>query len=365
MNKKGMTLVELAVYMVLAALVLAPVIMLVNNTSISMARDAGRTNLQMSGREIMQIIYDDLKNTGFKIWPNGNDFLPEPSATIFVSGTNYFYRTGSDVGKCCRPGCIDSAAVPDGCKTKCNVSNDGCKNITFIEDGTTKTKKEVDPDNIYIVKDSSSFVNGNSYILPQRWSATSNAWVFDQNNQYLYPNATNCGTSCKSLVSRYDTLEARMGKLNKAGEWEGEGAYMIRYYVKDTTNFMLARKVIPPGTLPSQGRETVLARNVAAFKIRFSDNLKDWYDYFDKTKRDHILKKIDMQYIKVILVLRDPKKLAATKSQSIMLIPAVPAGDVTNGYHRSNDAIVLTPTDQALYEKYEMVIPIPNNGLYP
>jgi len=72
-----------------------------------------------------------------------------------------------------------------------------------------------------------------------------------------------------------------------------------------------------------------------------------------------------MQYIKVILVLRDPKKLAATKDQSIVLIPAVTANDPTADFRRSIDAITLTPTDQALYEKYEIVVPIPNNGLFP
>ncbi|MDR2591479.1 MAG: prepilin-type N-terminal cleavage/methylation domain-containing protein [Chitinispirillales bacterium] len=348
MNKKGMTLVELIVYIVLAAFVLAPVIMLVNNSSISMARDAGRTNLQMSGREIMQIIYDDLKNTGFKVWPDGGGFgPPDTGATIMFSGTNYFKK---DDGKCCKPGSVSSA--PAGCTDAC-PNGDTTYNIPNGRGGDSSVTK-VNPNSVYIVQDSSSFVNGNSYI--KRWSNTNSAWAD------LNQNSTGCSGSenCKSLVARYDTLEARMSKLKKDGT--SDNTYTIIYNVRDTTKFMLTRIVIPLGKPKS---ETVLARNVAAFKIRFSDNLKDWYDYFDKQKHEHILKKKDMQYIKVILVLRDPKKLAPTKNQTIEIIPAVAANDVTADYHRSRDAIIMTPTDQALYEKYEMVIPIPNNGLYP
>jgi prepilin-type N-terminal cleavage/methylation domain-containing protein len=67
MNKKGMTLLELMVYIALAALLLAPVIMLMHNSSLNMARDAKALDLRVSGRDVLNIMYGDIINTGFKI----------------------------------------------------------------------------------------------------------------------------------------------------------------------------------------------------------------------------------------------------------------------------------------------------------
>jgi hypothetical protein len=67
MGKRGMTLVELLVYIALAALLLAPVTMLLRDSSVSMARDAGYAGLRMVGRELLGVIYEDLMNTGFKL----------------------------------------------------------------------------------------------------------------------------------------------------------------------------------------------------------------------------------------------------------------------------------------------------------
>ncbi|MDG5814188.1 hypothetical protein QA601_03795 [Chitinispirillales bacterium ANBcel5] len=66
MNRKGMTLLELIIYISLAMFLLAPVIMLVNRSSFFMARDTTVSSLRVTGNEIKQVLYDDIKNTGYK-----------------------------------------------------------------------------------------------------------------------------------------------------------------------------------------------------------------------------------------------------------------------------------------------------------
>lgn len=66
MNKKGMTLLELIVYIILASFLLAPVIFLVQRSSMDMARDNSSSILRSQGKDILNIIYDDFKNTGYK-----------------------------------------------------------------------------------------------------------------------------------------------------------------------------------------------------------------------------------------------------------------------------------------------------------
>ncbi|MDG5815568.1 prepilin-type N-terminal cleavage/methylation domain-containing protein [Chitinispirillales bacterium ANBcel5] len=66
MNKKGLTLVELLVYIVIAGFLLAPVIMMVQRSSLFMAKDSESAALRTKGEDVMQIFYDDIKNTGFK-----------------------------------------------------------------------------------------------------------------------------------------------------------------------------------------------------------------------------------------------------------------------------------------------------------
>lgn len=67
MNEKGMTLLELVVYMFLAALIMAPIVMLMQNSSKTMAHDATTTDMRMTGQDVLNIMYNDLKNTGFKL----------------------------------------------------------------------------------------------------------------------------------------------------------------------------------------------------------------------------------------------------------------------------------------------------------
>lgn len=67
MNKKGLTILELIVYIALAAFLIAPVIFLVHKSSINMARDNSSTVLRSVGTDVLNILYDDLKNTGFKV----------------------------------------------------------------------------------------------------------------------------------------------------------------------------------------------------------------------------------------------------------------------------------------------------------
>ncbi|MCL2688866.1 MAG: hypothetical protein FWE57_03330 [Chitinispirillia bacterium] len=63
----GMTLLELAVYVALAGLLMAPVIMLMHNASFNMARDANSMTLRTSGRDVVNIIFNDVRGTGFKL----------------------------------------------------------------------------------------------------------------------------------------------------------------------------------------------------------------------------------------------------------------------------------------------------------
>jgi len=63
----GMTLLELVVYIALAALLMAPVVMLMQNASLNMARDSNSMNLRVSGRDAVNIMYDDIRGTGFKL----------------------------------------------------------------------------------------------------------------------------------------------------------------------------------------------------------------------------------------------------------------------------------------------------------
>ncbi len=272
-NKKGMTLVELMVYMVLAALLLAPVIMLVQNSSVNMARDASNVNLRMSGRELLNIIYDDLRNTGFKL----NNF----SAVREVS---YI-----DLDRLAQHEAACGATPPSETIGACPAS---------IFDSTY---------------DISSFrpinkVNSDSY---------------------------------------YDALTVRMGRLTGAGAWDGIDS--ITYNVD---NRELKRTI--KGKDNPNPKTVILARNVEALKFRYSEDLINWDDTFAADK-DGLVAKSLVQYIKAIIVTKDNKKLSATKTTTIKLIEPEDGAAGLN----------LVKDDQALYERHEIVIPIPNNGLFP
>lgn len=247
MNKKGMTLVELLVYMVLAALLLAPVVMLMQNASISMARDASSVSLRMSGRELLNIIYDDLKNTGYKLRP---DFTADTAVSYYVDG-----------------------ASP---------------------------------------KDYSSFMPGSKV----------------------------------GGGKFYDTLTVRVGRLNESGTALSR-IDTISYGVDDAGGQKLLRRRIKN---PDNAGTTTLARNVQALRFLYSENLADWRGDFIHTDPVELKSKRNVRYIKVIIVLKDNKRLSPVKpAPAIVLAP----GDT------------LKPTDEALYERREIVVTIPNNGLFP
>jgi type II secretory pathway pseudopilin PulG len=246
-NQKGMTLVEVLVYIVLAAMLLAPVIMLVQNSSVTMARDASNVSMRMTGRELLNTIYDDLKNTGYKLDPA--DFTAK-----------------------------DEAIIDDA--------------------------------------DESSF-------LPEK---TDNKF--------------------------FDKLTVRIGKLDPAsGVWGGVDE--ISYWVDDKKELKRSKETIG-GTDPP--KVITLARNIAALKFRYSEDMLSWYD--TENLITDIDAKVDVQFIKVIIVQKDDKKLAVTN-------PA-PAITLIDNW-KSTDKLIFAPAkgDLALYERHEAVIPIPNNGLFP
>ncbi|MDR0330346.1 MAG: type II secretion system GspH family protein [Chitinispirillales bacterium] len=258
MNKKGMTLLELLVYMVLAAFLLAPVIMLMQNSSVSMARDAVNTELRISGRDIVNIMYDDLKNTGFKIHPS--TFKSDLAATYIAF----------------------------------DVPSPGS-------------------DPVIIVNDSSSI------------------------------------TSVNDGAGFYDEFTAIMGRLNDAGAWVGIDTISYRVDAADPTRPLTRRH--RKGTIGGANSDAtqVIARNVAALKFRYSEDLVDWEDEIDPAAgADDLAYKKAVKYVKAVLVLKDNKKLSPVTKQEFAL----------------TDDIALTVDDKALYERYEVVIPVPNNGLF-
>jgi len=276
MNKKGMTLLELLVYMALAALLLAPVIMLMNDSSKNMARDASKTDLNISGRDLLNIIYDDLRNTGYKL-NNLTNF------TVTDAATYYF-----DSLACSDPICVDG-----------------------------------------FLHDSSSF------------------------RSYNGPNT--------DPEKYYDRLDIIKGVLNSSNDWVGIDT--VRYYVSDsgaTGTKRLTREVIEVRVSGGITRPPakVLARNVVALQFQYSDNLIDWYDDYvydsDVLTADPpiggMYDKLLVKYIKVIIVLEDKKRLSPVDNQKIVVIPP---------------DLDFPAVNQYLYERHEIVVPIPNNGCYP
>jgi len=232
-------------------------------------------SLRMNGREILNIIYDDLKNTGFKLKPN---FTFEWEA-VYVTPEAF-------------------EAWGKSCPENPPLSQSDC---------------------------------------PARLDASIGK--VDISSFRLRINKTDVN---------YDTLTVRMGKLG-AGTDEKLLIDTITYYVDvDNDKMKLIRKI--EGISASSALEKTLAINVAALKFLYSDNLVDWYDKFepDNDKEEKIAKG-NAKYIKVIMVTKDPKKLSPTKDTYFTLI-------TPKDFHKD---------DGALYERHEIVIPIPNNGLFP
>jgi len=273
MNKKGMTLLELLVYMVLAALIMAPIIMLMTNSSQNMARDSATTNLRMSGRDILNVIYDDLKNTGFKL--NPSNFEAMDAAWNIGSGT-------------------------------IETSNPDC--------GHVPPTPPVTPEPPTDLRDSSSFIPGNGAGL-------------------------------------FDTLTVISGRLADNGTWAG--ADTIRYRVSGGN---LERSVLNLDGTPKSTR--VLTGNVVALKFQYMerDDLTVWHDDYDISVPCQRYDKGFVRYIKTVFILRDEKRLAPTNQTSRDIW-------IQNG--DDNTPVNFTMTDQALYERHEVIVPIPNNGLFP
>jgi len=266
MNKKGMTLIELLVYMAIAALLLAPVIMLMQNSSLNMARNAVNTDLRISGRDILNIMYEDIRNTGFKLMD----------------------QTGTEIERL---------------------------HVTFMGVGGVNTTV-TPPDTTWGVDDSSSFKHDDDVVGDKR----------------------------------YDTLTIRKGRLSSAGTWDGYDT--IRYFVdagkltrnRDFWKWSGTAYLVAPES-DSTSRK-ILTGNVEALQFQYSDStLSEWKD---TPPTDAY--KASVRFIKIILVLRDSKKLAATNTTVV---------------DKLANAVTITSTDKALLERHEIVVPIPNNGLFP
>lgn len=91
MNKKGYTLVELMIYMVLGLLVVGYSMNAMKQISTNYVRGREVTKLQQNGRDAINLMARDLVNTGFKYYIK-KDTLPNPT-----SGGNYVsYQTLPD-----------------------------------------------------------------------------------------------------------------------------------------------------------------------------------------------------------------------------------------------------------------------------
>ncbi|MDR0305687.1 MAG: PilW family protein [Chitinispirillales bacterium] len=242
-NKKGMTLLELLVYLALAALLLAPVVMLIHNSSLNMARDTKKTDMHISGRDILNIMYDDLKNTGFKI--------------------------------------IDI--------------NIGVENAVMIAPALAAPNTDI-----------SSFIAGN------------------------------CLSGCA-----HDSITIIRGVLSNIGAWNGYNrvAYSVdadRQLIR-TASFMTVAGDALDTTL-------VIARNIEALQFRYSADLVNWVD------EPAVLAKGNVKFIKIFLVLQDNSRAGAVKNPPSFTIA---------------DHTVPAAGAPVLRERYEIVVPVPNNGLVP
>jgi type II secretory pathway pseudopilin PulG len=298
-NKKGMTLVEVIVYLALAALLLAPLIFLFQKSTQSMVRGASSTDMHMSGRDILNIMYDDLKNTGYKI-----------------------RRVADSV-------VVDGAAGPPA--------------VDPIIDSMVVTGIMYDPNNATVAnRDSSSF---RAFDAPPPSGTPADPEV-----------------DASSPGGRYDSLTIRKGVMSSAGAWFGYDS--VTYFVDNTGgNKLLKRKITslqqttPPSPIPntwdgaygytptSSASEQTLARDVEALQFQYSPDLRTWVDIpADATAKKNV------KYIKIILVLRASGQVGALQK--------APPMDVAN----CKLAEVASPI---LRDRYEIVVPIPNNGMHP
>ena len=129
MNRKGMTLLELIVYIALGAFLLAPVIILVQRSSFFVAKDSVVSSLRHTGKDIVQIMLDDLKNTGYKteITDNSGSITIEIREQVSVSTTDsssFIFSNGTT-------GPYDELTVIMGRQDN-NMAWDGIDTITYL-----------------------------------------------------------------------------------------------------------------------------------------------------------------------------------------------------------------------------------------
>jgi type II secretory pathway pseudopilin PulG len=258
MNKKGMTLLELMIYIAVAGMLLAPIVMLMHNSSVNMARDAKSTDMKTSGRDILNIMFEDIRNTGYKIDPGNLEVKYE--ATYLES--------------------------PD------DLDADG----KYITTGENSSSFEIATD------------------------------PTDPNDKY------------------YDGLYFIKGKLkDNDGTWER--ADEIKYYVPDDGKNILIREC-----LSGCSDKQELITGVEALKFQYSSDLQNWKN----TNAD----RKSAQYIKAVFVLKDGTRLSPVRRTSFRVLD-----DDGSGTHL--DLAVPSGSEEHLYERHEIVIPIPNNGLFP
>jgi type II secretory pathway pseudopilin PulG len=283
-NIKGMTLVELIVYIALAALLLAPLVMLFQKSSQSMARGAVSTDLRMSGREILSIMYDDMRNLGFKLESMTAGPGPKISDHVMVNPTN---PTGPDP--------------------------------TVDPTGAAAAAAQ---------RDSSSFIS------------------FE---------ALTGGDIMAGSRGAYDSLIFRKGVLNNNGEWNGYD--IVKYAVRNvSTDKNLIREIDSVRLSPaSSGTATqTLAQGVDALQFQYSPNSLDWVNGYTETTPINAATataKKSVEYIKIYLILRNDKQVGAT--QTAPSIEDIGSTDVK--LNQVNLPI--------MRERYEIVVPVPNNGL--
>jgi hypothetical protein len=98
------------------------------------------------------------------------------------------------------------------------------------------------------------------------------------------------------------------------------------------------------------GDKKILAYDVEALKFEFSEDMQTWLTTeVTGDDADTFARKAKMKYIRVTVALKDNKQVASFVNST----PDVVAGHT------------LAPSGTAMREIHSIVIPVPNNGLYP
>jgi len=256
----GMTLLELVVYIALAALLMAPVVMLMHNASLNMARDSNSMNLRVSGRDAVNIMYDDIRGTGFKL-------------------------------RQLNPAVVVDPAIQWGNRVPVNPAD--LSSFNHINSAAAAPVNPVPSDQLTILK---GVLNPNT---PNQLS-----WI------------------------GFDEITYRVENNN-----------LLRRHIR-TDNTVNPAVIVTDET-------HIIARNVETLQFQFAadPNPASWVNALTTAGQ-----KSDTRYIKAILVLRTNKRVAAANLNN----DGVTVADLTLG-----------PTGGTAREIYEIVIPTPNNGVFP